>query len=173
MSSEWISSLFNEGTERYTPLDFRLTAAAQFRYLSILCSVLIQSVESLKGEFLASNLISTRVLSQISLNAQVNGIFQKFNTQFSFWMTSTRGPEIIILIIRQLSVYSTVYTNGFQILVPGSNQSQTVNGFYPLHDNASFNKVTAYVSELFYISIWFNYELSNIVYIIDQVTFEL
>jgi hypothetical protein len=136
--------LFDEETPRYTPLDFRLTASAQFRLLATLCSILIKSVDTLQVNFLAGQLVSTQVMSQASFYSQANVLLEKFNVQFSFWLTSTHAAELLMLMIRVSVINSVVHTNAFQMSTPGSNQYQIVNNFYPLNDNASFSKVSDY-----------------------------
>ena len=55
-----------------TPLDFRLTAAAVFRLLSMECSILGTTVDEVYASFLAEQLVAVQVLSQTDLQKQAN-----------------------------------------------------------------------------------------------------
>jgi uncharacterized membrane protein len=142
VSPEWIASLFSAETSRFTPLDFRLTAVAFFRLLSMQCSVQATSVDFVLTQSLAEQLVSTQVLSPKSLNIQAVTFLEKFQTQVIKAFASNRAGIIAMLMVSVSGIYSAVHTNAFQLSIPGSNQYQVINNFYPRHENASFLNVS-------------------------------
>ncbi|CAF3512001.1 unnamed protein product, partial [Rotaria sp. Silwood2] len=96
------------------------------------------TVNTVLSTFLAGHLVTARVLSNASFDVQANALMGNFKTQVMAAKASVTG-QILMLLVRPSGIYSAVNTNAFQMSVPGSDQYQVVNNFYPLHDNASFS----------------------------------
>ena len=142
MSYKWINSLFHADTARFTPLDFRLTAAAQFRLLSATCSLAVEGLALVTAVFRDGRFNNDKIMSRQALNNTLHGIVIKFNALIDSALLSNRAPEFIIAAIKLSGISSAVHTNTFQISVPGSNTYETVDNFYPLHENASLTNVS-------------------------------
>ena len=125
-----------------TPLDFRLTAPAIFRLLALECSILAATVNEVYTRFLPEQLVSTQVLSNASLTAQAAALHEKFLTLLSGELASSEGGQLFTVTVRQSRLYSIGHTNAFVSIVPGSDQYQVLNNFYPIHDNASYVNVS-------------------------------
>jgi hypothetical protein len=142
VSPKWIFSLFHSDTARLTPLDFRLTAAAQFRLLSATCSLAGEGLALATEVFLGGQLNNVRIMSRKTLNNTLHGIVIKFKALIEVALLSNRAPQFIMAAIKIARISSAVHTNTFQISVPGSNEYETVDNFYPLHENVSFTNVS-------------------------------
>ena len=142
MSSKWIDSLFTSNTSRLTPLDFRLTAAAQFRLLKAMCSMTTDGVNFLEKNTLIYALVSGKTMSRQSIDSQLNTAVAKLNALIEMSLLSSRAPQLIMLIIKQARINSALHTDAFHFSVPGSDQYEAVSNFYPRHDNASYNNVS-------------------------------
>ena len=138
----WISSLFNINTARFTPLDFRLTAAAQFRLLSLICWISQQTINDNRNAFLKQQFINARVLSPISLADEANVLFEKFFTTMKLLLTADISVKIGIAILIQGRIYSAIPTEVFLLGIPESNQYERINNFYPVHSNITFDNVS-------------------------------
>jgi hypothetical protein len=134
--------LFNSDTSRLTPLDFRLTAAAQFRVLKALCSLVTEGVNILQYFTIGSSTVNTETSSRLSLNSELNSLVAQFNGLSQTLLLSNRAPQFIMMAIMRSQINSAVNTNAFLLNVPGSDQYETINNFYPLYDNASYNNVS-------------------------------
>ena len=144
MSSKWIDSLFNSNTSRLTPLDFRLTAASQFRLLKAMCSITADGVNFLRKTSLGYSLISGKTMSRLTLNTQMDAVVEIFNGFVQTSLLSSRAPQLIMTTIKQSVINSAVNTDAFHLSVPGSDQYEVVNNFYPRYDNASYNNVSCF-----------------------------
>ena len=142
MSSKWINSLFNSDTSHLTPLDFRLTAAAQFRLLKAMCSLAEEGVDFFQKVTLGGSVASGTTMSRRFLNSQINTLFAKFNASVQASLLSSRAPLFIMVVIMQSLISSAVHTDAFHFSKIGSNQYEIINNFYPLHDNSSYNNVS-------------------------------
>lgn len=142
ISEEWIASLFNENTLKLTPLDFRLSAAAQFRTLAYICAFSATSITNYQIEFAMEQLVSARVLPQASFEEQVNVLVTKFHALMYTRVIPKFGVELIMRVIDQARIYSALHTNGFTTSIPGSNEYPVIDGFYPLRDDVNYTTVS-------------------------------
>lgn len=142
MSSEWIESLFSPEVVRMTPLDFRVTAAAQFRMLAMACSVSVLSINNLQTVFKQEQLVSTRVLSPTSLADQAQALNDKFTAMMETKVTPVQGMIILQFIISQNEGHSALHTNSFVTNIPGSQTFQSIPNFYPKNDNFTNSTVS-------------------------------
>lgn len=142
MSSKWINSLFNSDTSRLTPLDFRLTAAAQFRLLKAMCSSITEGVDYMQETFLGSTVDTSKIMSRVSLNAEMDVAIAQFIEMVRTGVISNRGVQFVMMIIRLARINSAVHTDAFHFGVPGSDHYEAISTFYPLYDNATYNNVS-------------------------------
>lgn len=68
----WSDALFFENASTYLPIDIRLTLSAQYQLLSSLCELAQQTVNDELESFEATQVISTQVISNSSLQVQVS-----------------------------------------------------------------------------------------------------
>ncbi|CAF2816876.1 unnamed protein product, partial [Rotaria sp. Silwood2] len=122
-----------------TPLDFRVTAAAQFRLLAAACSVSLISIDNLNKIYGQEQLVSAQVLSPASLRDQANALIGKFNAMMVEKITPTRGIEFIHFIISQDQTHSALHTNSFLTSVPDSNKFEAITNFYPKRGNVTYS----------------------------------
>jgi len=141
ISSKWIASLFNSETMRITPLDFRLTAAAQFRMLALMCTSSMKMVDQIKGSFINGKLVSAQLLSRNSFDDQIKAIVNKFSATLAMSVKPDNAAQRIMLATTQSLIYSAIQIDAFEIWEPGSNQPRTVSNFYPRYDYSSFTNV--------------------------------
>ena len=134
--------MFNSTTSRLAPLDFRLTAAAQFRLLKAICSLATEGVNFLRKISLEYSLVNAKIISRESLDSQTGAVVAKFNALVQSSLLSTRAPQFIMLAIMQSRIDSAVHTNAFHFSVPGSNRYESISNFYPRYDNASYDNVS-------------------------------
>jgi hypothetical protein len=143
VSSKWIDSLFNSDTSRLTPLDFRLTAAAQFRLLKAMCAITTRGVNFLRKTSLEYLLVNGKTISRQSVTAQMEITIRRFNALVEMLLLSSRAPQLIIVAIRQARINSAVHTDAFHLSVPGSDHYEAISNFYPRYDNVSYNNVSS------------------------------
>ena len=148
VSSKWIDSLFNSKISRLSPLDFRLTAAAQFRLHKTLCSLTADGIELFRQTSLDYSFISTKVVSRHSLGAEMDAVVTKFNALIQTTALSSQGFQFLTIFIMLSRAISAVHTNAFRLSIPESDQYEIINNFYPRYDNASYDNVS-YFSNLF------------------------
>jgi hypothetical protein len=127
-----------------TPLDFRLIATGVFRLIALHCSYAQGGVGRAQKTSLINRLVTHRLLSRASFDFEANTLMETFTKEIAV-TTSSSASELVRYIIRSSDIYSALNTDVFQMSVPGTDQYQFVNNFYPLHDNASFT----HVSQLF------------------------
>lgn len=142
MSSKWIDSLFNLDTTRLTPLDFRLTAAAQFRLLKAMCSGTLEGVNYLLQTTLEGEIAATKSMSRLSLNSQLDAVVATYNGFVQTSLLSNRALQFIMTVIMLARINSAVHTDAFHFSMPGSDQYEAISNFYPLYDNATYNNVS-------------------------------
>ena len=149
LSTRWIASLFKIEAARMTPLDFRLIAPAMFRLLAIECTTLAATVNNVSAAFLVGQLVGKNLISRQSLEAQAQALVANLRGKMFGAPASTRTGELFIIAVQLGRMFSAVHTNGFILSVPGSNEYQAVDNYYPLHSNASFGNVSdvAHVSQ--------------------------
>ena len=134
--------MFNENTTRFTPLDFRLTAAAQFGLLSFLCHISQKDLNTLVSVNLFSEYTSARALSQKSMNDTIDALREQIQAQIASTSIGSLGYDILMLVLRQSPVNSAVNTNVFQLSIPGSKEYQIVKNFYPVREDARLKNVS-------------------------------
>ncbi|CAF4927028.1 unnamed protein product, partial [Rotaria sp. Silwood1] len=132
-----------------TPLDFRVTAAAQFRLFAAACSISSMSINNLNKIYGQEQLVNTRILSPISLHNQANALIDKFKAMMQEQITPLRGTQFVHFIISQDGSNSAVHTNSFLTSIPGSNKFEAITNFYPKRDNAVYSSVSLYTKYLF------------------------
>lgn len=142
ISLKWIVSLLNSGTARLTPLDFRLTAAAQFRLLAMFCQISQQTITDNYHEFIKAPFISAQVLSLNSFSEEANALINRFYKTMELGLTAAAATQLITFALGQSQLYPAIHTDTFDLAVPGSNQFQTISNFYPNHDNVTFTAVS-------------------------------
>lgn len=129
ITESWISSLFNVTTSNYYPLDFHLTASAQFQALELLCRIASEVVSDALKAFLSSSFISTRTLLRAAFNAYMSTVFNQFKTD-----TTTEfsiNDRFVTSAIEQLRLISALRTNFYTTSVPGSDVYKTHAASYP------------------------------------------
>ena len=134
--------MFKKETAFLTPLDFRLTAAAQFRLLSTMCSLSRSSIIKAQSGFSTKQLANPRASSLTSFSDQANALIKKFYATMNMQVTGTHGAQLFMTTIDTSAFYSALYTNQFETSVPGSGVYHAVPNGYPLHDNVTFNSVS-------------------------------
>lgn len=142
MSPKWIASLFNQETSRLTPLDFRLTAAAQFRLIAAMCSNTIAAINGAIKNFHSQGLVSFHPLVSEVLLSQSVTLVNRFRSSIIEQHGEHSAFDLIMFFIRMAHIYSAVHTSAFVMSQPDSDQYQAVNNFYPLYDNVSFSNVS-------------------------------
>ena len=135
-------SLFNSETTRITPLDFRLTAAAQFHLLALMCSSSAIVVNAIHDEFSREKLVNANALSNASFITQVDIIIKKYYAKLELSVKPSYAAQLVMSIFDQSLTQSALHTDGFTWSVPGWDQFNVVSNFYPRHDNASFSNVS-------------------------------
>ena len=143
MSPKWIDSLFNSGTSFLSPLDFRLTAAAQFRLLQAIYSGAAAGVDYFRNSSLQDSLISSKTISRQSLSSQADAVIKTFNALVRTASLTNSSIEFIMMVVRNTRITSAVYTNIFHLSMPESDQYEIIHNFYPRYDNASYNNVSS------------------------------
>jgi hypothetical protein len=134
--------LFNKETAFLTPLDFRLTAAAQFRLLSTMCSLSSNSIIKVQSGFFTEQLVNPRAASLTSFSDQANALTKKFYASLDTQLTGSHGAQLFMTTIDTSAFFSALYTNQFETSVPGSGVYHAVPNGYPLYDNVTFNSVS-------------------------------
>lgn len=142
VSSKWIQSLFDDQTARFTPLDFRATAAAQFRMLAATCKFMLSVVNETIGSFLFDQLVGTWLIPMDLFVIQAKTLIDKLYTQLEVALASSRPISFFASFLAVIGIESAMHTNAFRLLKPGTNQTQIIVNYYPLRDNASFNNVS-------------------------------
>lgn len=129
-----------------TPLDFRLTAALQFRLLAYMCSNTRLQVNQLVASNLVSQQVSARALSQTDLTIESDVLQAQIQTEIQNTNVGSIGVQNLMLIVQQSHVYPIFNTNAFRFNVPGSEQYDMLQTFYPRHRNARFSNVCTHHS---------------------------
>lgn len=136
--------MVNTETTRITPLDFRLTAAAQFRLLAAMCNISATSVNETVYEFLYGKLVNATVLSRTAFMIQADYLINKFYAALDLVLRPNYASHLVMLVFEESSIQSAIHTNGFTSTIPGSNKYNITSNFYPRHDNASFSNVSIF-----------------------------
>lgn len=145
VSSEWIKSLFHRETAYMTPLDFRLTAAAQFRLLAMMCSDQTNMMDNTESSFGAGDLITPVVLFESSFNAQADALKNKFQAAMEFATTTNLAVNLIMLVIEQSQIHSALHTNILEFAVPSwYSFYPVVMTSYPVDKDASALNVSIF-----------------------------
>lgn len=142
VSPKWIESLFDENTTRYSPLDFRLTAASQFRILALMCWFTKVAMNDVTGTFLQGQLVSTSLLPRKTFEIHAQSLIDRLAAAIEVSVRTDRAAQVTMMIITQNRIHSALHTNEFHISVPGSNIYEQVKNYYPLYENASYSKVS-------------------------------
>ncbi|CAF2978516.1 unnamed protein product, partial [Rotaria sp. Silwood2] len=124
---------------RMTPLDFRVTAAAQFRLLAMACSISMVSIDNLNKIYGKEYLVNAKALSPVSLQDQANALIEKFNAAMKTKVTPIRGYQFLRFIISQDYTDSSLHTNTLLTSVPGSDIFKSIINFYPKRDNVTYS----------------------------------
>ena len=143
VSAQWIASLFNPGTVHFTPLDFRLTAALQFRLLSLVCWLSRQTITDQDDEFFKGQLIIGRVLSPSSFADETDALIKKFFASMQKALPANTATQLVMLVLSQSHIDSALGTDAYLSSEPGSNVYRSASNFYPKNDNATFVNVSA------------------------------
>ena len=125
-----------------TPLDFRLIAPVIFRLLAIHCTTVAGTLDNVSAAFLSEQLIGTKLISRDSLTSQARVLLDTLRGEMFGSLGGSATGEFFTNIVRMSHTYSAVHTNGFIWSVPGSDDYQLVDNYYPLHSDASFDNVS-------------------------------
>lgn len=121
-----------------TPLDFRLTAATQFRLLALLCSTVATAINDSRRGFDKDRLITSHVISRSVFQAELDKLVFQFQAEMLLDIKTSRIAQLTMLIIEQSRMKSALHTNTLEYTIPGVYSDYVVvNTFYPLHDDAS------------------------------------
>ena len=142
VSNTWIESLFSEDATRLSPLDIRLTAAAQFRLLALMCNFTQTTIGDAINVFLQEEIVNAHVIARPSFEIQTESLFSELNSRLDWSLRSQRVVQIVMFLVKQNNIHTAVNTNAFHLSVPGSNIYQSIDNYYPLNDNASFTQVS-------------------------------
>lgn len=143
VSSEWIRSLFNADTTRITPLDFRLTAASQFRLLAVMCSDQTALMEDTQTRFQNGQFFTPNVLTESSFHATMDALLDKFRIKMDSEITTNTAAELVMLVIEQSQTQSALQTNALQFAVPSWHSFYpVVMASYPSNDAVSMTNVS-------------------------------
>ena len=141
ISTEWIESLFDLEYSTYSPLDFRVTAAAQFRLVAHSCAKQMKQVKEMQEYLLAKRIVTPQSLSVTSLKNQVDAFFEKLIITMLYSYGASAAHDYLSGILSIATLASGLRTNALQIIRPNSNQSMIISNFYPRYDNATFEQV--------------------------------
>jgi hypothetical protein len=142
VSSKWIESLFNYEMARLTPLDFRLSAAAQFRLLAHICFFSEQMITKSLELYLTTALVSSQVIANTSFNDQADAMIDKFYKEIKLQTEPSEAFKLVMLILFLSRIPSAMNIDAFTLGIPGLDQYTTIPNFYPLDDNATFSNVS-------------------------------
>ncbi|UJR12163.1 hypothetical protein I4U23_016340 [Adineta vaga] len=135
ISFEWIRSLFNAETPQMTPLDFRLTAAAQFRLLGTMCSLMEATMEGLKEVFLTKEIVTKNTLSFVSLNKEADALIDKFQVFRDMSLVPDAASQVTIKFILTSRHHPALNFNSYQQMAPSSTLYQQQDTCYPIRDD--------------------------------------
>ena len=135
ISQEWISFLFHSRVDHFYPLDFRLSASAQFQALALLCRHAQQAVKAELDQFLSSVFISSRALSRTNLIEQLTTVLKQFKIQTIEHFSSEH--RFLWTTIDQYQFISALRTNFVTKSIPGSGIYETFALIYPTVTNLS------------------------------------
>ncbi|CAF4813981.1 unnamed protein product, partial [Rotaria sp. Silwood2] len=141
ISEEWVSSLFNVTTSNYYPLDFRLTASAQFQVLSALCRIVRNIVYDALNEFSTTIFVSPRALSRTVFDTYTDTLVDQFNKTTLENFRILNG--FISSIIDESHFISALRTNFYTRSVPGSDNYTTFSAVYPQKVNLTQSSFTS------------------------------
>jgi len=128
ISDEWISSLFLLNATSHNILDYRTFGFSEYRSLSLLCNISVQSVKDTHQTFNSTHLFSRNLLTRIHFNEISSVIFN--NLQQNILTNEKRTVNIISMITAQNRLISALRTNYYIQSEPGSRQYITYNGAY-------------------------------------------
>ena len=133
ITEQWFSSLFNENTSSYHPLDFRLTASAQFQVLAVLCTMSRETVLHAQEQFLSTQFITLNALSKFDFDTYTAALIDQLNktTVAQFYADN----HFISSIIDQYQYTSALRTNFYTISIPGSSSYTNFPTVYPTQAN--------------------------------------
>lgn len=128
---------------QFSPLDFRLTAQAQFRFLAMMCEKQTTQYYSIWNKLSIELLMSAQLVDKVSLNTQANTLLEKFQLMLTFTLVTNSAQRFLEICIGVTGLISAVHVNAFEIIRPGENQSEVISNFYPRYDNSTFMQVRA------------------------------
>lgn len=140
-------------TSRFTPLDFRTTAAVQFRLLEMFCSLMKVTMEDLGAEFLSGQLVTERAISSKSLNDQGMILTDNFKTFIQMTFPPVEASYLVMLLVRLSPLQSALHTNKVRSLIRDPYYFYEGDAYYPLNDHAIFNAVSFCEKVLGFISV--------------------
>lgn len=91
--------------------------------------------------------------SEATLNSLGDVFFESYQLWVKYSLTSNYAFDIAALSITLYPLYSVINTNAFQIMKPGSNESEVIMNYYPTNWNAILNNVRKCFNNFYYISI--------------------
>ena len=106
-----------------------------------MCDSTIVPLNQIISIYLFSQYASTRTLSNRSLNAVVDALYEQIQAEVTVSGLGSSGYPSGMVVLHASPLYSVVNTNAFQLSLPGSNEYQSISSFYPVHDTAMFNNV--------------------------------
>jgi hypothetical protein len=147
VSPQWIASLLDVDTIRLTPLDFRASAAAQFRLLRMICWVGSALISNEYAEFIQGQFVTDRVLQPSSFAEEADALIKKFAVAIKLAVNADRSVNIIMFVIMQSHLHPAIGTDAIQLSQPGSNVSEQIINFYPQRENATIINVSCRKTE--------------------------
>ena len=142
MSPEWIASLINADTIRLTPLDFRASAAAQFRLLRMICWIASTLISNEYAEFIQGQFVTDRVLQSTLFAEEADALIKKFSVATKLALNGDRSVNVIMFVIIQSHFHPAIGTDAIQLSEAGSNVFEQIINFYPQHENATIINVS-------------------------------
>ena len=127
-SPSWISALFSNYTNRYHPLDFRISASSQFQVLTFLCRIASKSASNALSKFGMTKLINSHVLSFAAFDAQNTALVH--HLQITTIANILRMDRLLALNIAYNRIKSSLLTNYFVYSIAGTRYYTTFTGYY-------------------------------------------
>lgn len=92
---------------------------------------------------LSQRIVTSQVLTETILNRQITSFFEKLAIMATYSFGGIGAQDYLSTIISNIALSSAVHTNAFTLFRPTTKSILAVTNFYPLHDNASFTRVSS------------------------------
>ena len=135
-----------------TPLDYRLSAATQFRLLSSMCSSMREVIERLHDAFLTQQIVTRFALSPATFEQEVEALLDKFARFRDMALPPSLSTYVAIITSRLGGSHSTWNFFTYHQMIQGSDIYLEQNTLYPRRDNVSYQGVSLLLWHLFLLS---------------------